>query len=149
MLTSSTRSRVRARVLGTTLLPALAVAAVASAAPNAAATAAAAAAPAAAPVPASDRRAWESGDSPAALEAWVGRRLKHADEAVAKVVAVKGPRTVDNTLAVYDDAFATLLETLAQAQVLYGVGATTALRDKAQALTQTASAAFTALTLNP
>jgi thimet oligopeptidase len=154
MLTSHTRSR--ARSLGIALLSALAAAGTSAAAATASAAAApapaasaAARSAAAAPSPASDRRAWESGDSTAALEAWVDRRLKHADEAVAKLLAVKGPRTVNNTLALYDDAFATLLETQAQSQMLYGVGATKELRDKAQSLTQTANAAFTALTLNP
>ncbi len=103
--------------------------------------------PAAAAAPAA--RAWEGGDNPAALEGWVNQKLKQADAAVARLLAVKGARTVDNTLAVYDEAFATLLDAQSQAQVLYGVGATAPLRDKAQALTQTASAALTALGLNP
>ena len=93
--------------------------------------------------------AWEGGDNPQALEGWVNQKLKHADAAVARLLAVKGPRTVDNTLAVYDEAFSALLDAQSQAQVLYGVGATKELRDKAQALTQTASAALTALALNP
>jgi thimet oligopeptidase len=129
------RSRASARALlcAAALLPAVTLAATAPAAT------------AAAP----GLHAWEAGDSPAALEAWVNGKLKQADAAVAQLLAVKGARTVDNTLKPYDDAFGAIADTQAQAQVLYGVGATKELRDKAQALTQTASAALTALGLNP
>ena len=75
--------------------------------------------------------------------------LQRADAAVARLLAVQGPRTVDNTVATYDEALSDLIDTQAQSQVLYGVGATKELRDKAQALTQKASAAATALNLNP
>jgi thimet oligopeptidase len=92
--------------------------------------------------------AWQAGADPAALDAWVHRHLHLADVAVARLVAVKGPRTVANTLRVYDDANNELYLAQAQAQVLYGVGATAQLRDKAQALTQEASDAATALSLN-
>ena len=50
--------------------------------------------------------------------------------------------------APYDDAINELTFATVQSSVLYGVGATSALRDKAQALTQTANAALTALSLN-
>jgi thimet oligopeptidase len=98
---------------------------------------------------ASGAHAWEAGDTPAALESWVNAHLQRADAAVARLLAVKGPRTVDNTVATYDEALSDLIDTQAQSQVLYGVGATKELRDKAQALTQKASAAATALNLNP
>ena len=106
-----------------------------------------AAAPPAAAAPAV--LAWEAGDTPAALEGWVKQRLQRADAAVARLLAVKGARSVDNTLAVYDEAYDALYDAQAQSSVLYGVGATKELRDKAQALTQSASAALTALNLNP
>jgi thimet oligopeptidase len=93
--------------------------------------------------------AWEAGATPEGLESWVNGKLHDADAAVARLLAVKGARTVDNTLVPYDDAFGSLLDAQAQSQVLYGVGTTKELRDKAQALTQTASAALTALGLNP
>jgi thimet oligopeptidase len=103
---------------------------------------------AAAPPATAELHAWENGDDPAALDAWVHRRMHNADEQVARVVAVKGARTIANTLRPYDDANNELFLAQAQAQVLYGVGATKALRDKAQALTQEASDAATALSLN-
>jgi thimet oligopeptidase len=133
MASNRPRARHCALVCAAALLPALALGAPTAAAPSAAPSA----------------HAWEGGDNPQALESWVNQKLKHADAAVARLLAVKGPRTVDNTLAVYDEAFGTLLDAQTQAQVLYGVGATKELRDKAQALTQTASAALTALALNP
>ena len=90
-----------------------------------------------------------SGDDPASLDAWVHEHLRRADADVARLVAVKGVRTVANTLRPYDDANNELVLAAAQARLLYGVGATQELRDKAQALTQSANAALTALSLNP
>jgi len=98
--------------------------------------------------PASDLHAWERGDDPAALDAWVHEHLARADAAIARVTAVKGARTVTNTLRPYDDAVNELQLATQQSAVLYGVGASKALRDKAQALTQIANAASTALSLN-
>ena len=92
--------------------------------------------------------AWEAGDDPGALEAWVHERLRRADADIGRLLAVKSARTVGNTLRPYDDAANELMLSVAQSSVLYGVGATKELRDKAQALTQTANAAYTALSLN-
>jgi thimet oligopeptidase len=105
-------------------------------------------APAAAPADTAALHAWEGGDDPAGLGRWVHAHLKRADAAIARVVAVKGAHTVANTLRPYDDAVNELALATAQASVLYGVGATKELRDKAQALTQEANAANTALSLN-
>ena len=93
--------------------------------------------------------AWEAGDDPASLDAWVHQHMRRADADVARLVAVKGAHTVANTLRPYDDANNELILATSQASVLYGVGTTKELRDKAQALTQEANAAFTALSLNP
>jgi len=101
------------------------------------------------PAPAPYQHAWDGGDSPAQLQRWVEERLQHAEQAIAQLEAVKGPRTVENTLKVYDEANSSIFDAQAEAQLLYGVGATKELRDKAQALTETASAAQTALNLNP
>jgi len=107
--------------------------------------------PAAAPAQPADSgalHAWQGGDDPASLERWVHAHLHRADAAIARVVAVKGAHTVTNTLRPYDDAVNQLALASNQASVLYGVGATGELRDKAQALTQEANAASTALSLN-
>lgn len=107
------------------------------------------AAPAAPPASAAtDLHAWEAGDDPAALDSWVHGHLRRADADVARLLAVSGARNVANTLRPYDDAVNELDLAIFQASVLYGVGATKELRDKAQALTQTANAALTTLNLN-
>jgi thimet oligopeptidase len=93
--------------------------------------------------------AWTAGNDPAALERWVQEHIRRAHTAVERLLAVKGARTVQNTLRPYDDAFNELIFAAQGPGVLYGVGATKELRDKAQALTQTASAAQTALSLDP
>lgn len=103
------------------------------------------------PAPASasaDLHAWEGGGDPASLDRWVHEHLRRADADVARLLAVKDTRTVANTLRPYDEATNELVLATAQAAVLYGVGSTKELRDKAQALTQTANAAQNALNLN-
>src|SRR5437879_13756791 len=79
--------------------------------------------------------AWEGGDSPAALEAWVQERLRRADADVARVLGAKGVRSVANTLRPYDDAVNELLLAVSQSSVSYGVGATRELPDTAAPLT--------------
>jgi thimet oligopeptidase len=106
------------------------------------------AAPPSAPAASVPLHAWESGEDPASLERWVRAHLQRADAAINRVVSVKGARTLANTLRPYDDAVNELGLATAQSGVLYGVGATKELRDKAQALTQEATAASTALALN-
>ena len=97
---------------------------------------------------AQDLHAWEGGDDPARLEAWVERHLKRGEADITRLLAVKGAPTVANTLRVYDEAMNEIQLATSESSVLYGVGATRELRDKAQALTQTANAALTALNLN-
>ena len=93
--------------------------------------------------------AWEGGNDPAALDRWVHMHMQQATADVARLKAVKEPRTVANTLRPYDDAINELTFATSEASVLYGVGASKELRDKAQALTQTANAELTALSLDP
>jgi thimet oligopeptidase len=92
--------------------------------------------------------AWETGGTPAALEAWVKGHLASADADIAQLLAVQGLRTAQNTLVPYDAAYGSLVDAQSQAQMLYGVGATKELRDKAQELTQSVAAALAALNLN-
>jgi thimet oligopeptidase len=100
------------------------------------------------PAPAAPVHAWETGGTPASLETWVNQHLAAADAALARLLAVKGPRTVQNTLVPYDEAFGALTDAQSQSQMLYGVGATKELRDKAQELTAKVAAASAALNLN-
>jgi thimet oligopeptidase len=92
--------------------------------------------------------AWQSGDDAPSLERWVHAHLRRADADIARLLAVKGTHTVANTLRPYDDAVNELALAGNQASLLYGVGATKELRDKAQALTEEANAASTTLSLN-
>ena len=107
-----------------------------------------AASAASSPTDSSDIHAWERGDDPAALDAWVHEHLKRADADIAQLLAVKGTRTNANTLRPYDEALNEISLAQFQSSVLYGVGATKELRDKAQALTQVANDQLTALSLN-
>ena len=102
----------------------------------------------AAPAAVAGAHAWDGDGTPAQLDAWVQARLKAAEAAIARLVAVKGPRTLDNTLKPYDEAFGAIVDAICQSQVLYGVGATRELRDKAQALSEATQSALTALNLN-
>ena len=102
----------------------------------------------AAAAPAAGAHAWDGAGTPAELDAWVQQRLQGADAALARLLAARGPRTIENTLQPYDEAFGAIVDAICQAQVLYGVGASKELRDKAQALSETTQSALTALNLN-
>ena len=82
------------------------------------------------------------------LEQWTDARLAAERAAVDRIVKVKGPRTIANTLAPYDDAQNQLALAGDQTYLLYAVGDEAALRDKAQGLQQTVSTASTELSLN-
>jgi thimet oligopeptidase len=106
--------------------------------------------PGAAPAAASDPlHGWLPTSDPAAFEAWVNARLAAERVAVARVVAVQGEHTVANTVAPYDEAQNQLGIAGSEAYLLYAVGNTPALRDKAQQLAQVVAAANTELSLNP
>jgi thimet oligopeptidase len=90
-----------------------------------------------------------SGDvSPASLEAWVTARLGRHQEAIDRLVAVQGFRTLENTLRPYDDAVAELSATGSQTALLDSVHPEKAIRDKAQDLSQVIAQAGVALGLN-
>ncbi|GGG98387.1 M3 family metallopeptidase [Silvibacterium dinghuense] len=86
--------------------------------------------------------------SPEALEAWVQARLVRHRDAIARLLAVPGPRTVENTLRPYDDAVAELSATATQTGLLDSVHPQKEIRDKAQALAQVISQAGVELGLN-
>ncbi|HEY9104519.1 M3 family metallopeptidase [Chitinimonas sp.] len=103
----------------------------------------------AAPVRDDPLRAWVAGDDPATLTRWVDARLAAAKQSLDKLKAVKGPRTVANTLQPFDDAQNQLTLASNQAYVLFAVGGTAALRDKAQDLGQKIAGEQTAVMLDP
>lgn len=100
------------------------------------------------PAAADPLHAWMGGTDPAALETWVDGHLDAVKADVAKIVAVKGKRTVANTVRPYDDALNELAIAGNEAYMLYAVGKPAALRDKAQALNQKIAGVGTDLALN-
>jgi thimet oligopeptidase len=92
--------------------------------------------------------AWIGGQDPASLETWVDQRLAAAQADVDKLLAVTGARTVQNTLRTYDDAVNELAVAGNEAYVLFALGDSEPLRNKAQAMTSKISSVNTDLSLN-
>ena len=92
--------------------------------------------------------AWVLGSDPAALETWVNRRLDEEKANVAKLLAVTGPRTVENTLRPFDDAQNQISLAFYNANLLYSLADAAPLRDKAQAMIAKISSENTDLNLN-
>jgi thimet oligopeptidase len=93
--------------------------------------------------------AWVAGNDPAALESWVNQRLAEEQADIDKLLAVTGPRTVENTLRPFDDAENLLAVANNNASLDYSLADTAALRDKGQALTAKIASVATELSLNP
>jgi len=91
---------------------------------------------------------WVQGNDPAAFEVWITQRLADAQADVDKLLAVRGPRTVENTLRPFDDAQNQLAIAGNNAALLYSLADAAALRDKGQAMTAKVSSAYTDLSLN-
>jgi thimet oligopeptidase len=91
---------------------------------------------------------WVTGSDPAALETWINLRLDAEKADIAKLYAVSGPRTVQNTLKPYDDAQNELSLAGNNAYLLYSLAGSAALRDKGQAMTSKVSSANTDLSLD-
>jgi thimet oligopeptidase len=94
--------------------------------------------------------AWEAGGaaSAEALAAWVSARLEAHQAALAGLLAVREPRTPENSLRLYDEAIVQLSLAGAQAGVLNSVAADKAVRDQAQLEAQRVAMAGSALSLN-
>ncbi|HEY6865660.1 MAG TPA: M3 family metallopeptidase [Candidatus Eisenbacteria bacterium] len=75
-------------------------------------------------------------------------RLERARRAIAALIAVTGPRTIENTLQPYDDALLELDAAGSQASLMENVHPDGALRAAAEAVTQQAAALSTELSLN-
>ncbi|MDR3724835.1 MAG: Zn-dependent oligopeptidase [Terracidiphilus sp.] len=91
---------------------------------------------------------WLAATSPEAFEAWTKQRLAAAKADMDRLVAVSGPRTVENTLRPFDDAQNELSIAGNNAYLLYSLADGAALRDKGQALSAVVSSAQTDLNLN-
>jgi thimet oligopeptidase len=91
---------------------------------------------------------WVQGNDPAALEVWINQRIADEQAGLEKLLAVTGPRTVENTLRPFDDAQNQLTIAANNANLLYSLADSAALRDKGQAMSAKISSEFTSLSLN-
>ncbi len=91
---------------------------------------------------------WNGLEGPGDAERWVTSHLEDARAAVAEILAVAGPRTVENTLSLYDRAVWQLRMAGSQAHVMFMVFPSAGVRDAVQALSQQVSAESVALSLN-
>lgn len=92
---------------------------------------------------------WSARPDIAAFDKSENAQLAAAQRAIDALVAVKGPRTIENTLAVYDEAVRHINSALYLASVIEQVHPDTAFRNKATAMISKSSAVQTALSLNP
>src|SRR5258705_2783582 len=99
-------------------------------------------------VPSSQPTVWATKPDAAAFEKIVNDRLAEGQESIDQIVAVKGGRTIDNTLVPYDEAIRQINIGNYLANMMFQVHPDAAFRDKASAMTQKATAVLTALTLN-
>src|ERR1700722_1214789 len=91
---------------------------------------------------------WSTKPDVGAFEKIENQRLDAAQRSIDKIVAVKGPRTIDNTLANYDDAVWHINAAMYFSSLMEAVHPDAAFRDRATAMTRKVSAAQTALSLN-
>src|SRR5208282_2800550 len=87
-------------------------------------------------------------DRPAA-EQWVGGHLAQEQKYVDELLAVKGSRTIENTLRPFDNAQNELGIAGSEAGLMYSVAPQKDVRDAGQALTQQIQQVYVALYLNP
>ena len=91
---------------------------------------------------------WTGHPDAAAFARIENQRLLRAQQAVDRVLAVKGRRTIENTLRPYDDALLELNSAGSQAGLMENVHPDSSLRDSAEKASQRISAFGTALSLN-
>jgi thimet oligopeptidase len=91
---------------------------------------------------------WASKPDVAGFEKIVNDRLTAADTAVAKLTAEKGARTIQNTLAPFDEAVRQINGAIYFSALMEQVHPEANFRDKATGMLRKASAAQTALSLN-
>ncbi len=99
--------------------------------------------------PPSQPTLWSGNPTVATFEAAENEHLKLAQQAIDELLAVQGPRTVENTLVPYDRAFDELLEALEFANLVQNVHPEKAFRDSATTLATAVSNRRSALALNP
>ncbi len=92
--------------------------------------------------------AWVGLKSAGDLATWANWHLAEEQRLLSELTAVKGPRTEENTLKLYDEAQFHLMIAGNQVNLLFETHANKAIRDKAQALIPQVAAAGVALSLN-
>ncbi len=91
---------------------------------------------------------WSARPDVAAFEKIENAKLDAAQRAIDKILAVKGAKTIDNTLANYDEAVRQINAAAYFSGLMEAVHPDEAFRDRATAMTRKVSAAQTALSLN-
>ena len=91
---------------------------------------------------------WDKPVDPATFEKRVNEQIDLAKKSVDQLLAVKGPRTVENTLVPYDNAVRALDTAAYQSGLMQIVNPDAAIRDKAQAMVQKVSTVATQFALN-
>ena len=91
---------------------------------------------------------WAHGNDPASLETWVKERLNAEKADIARLLAVEGARTVENTLRPFDDSQNEISLAASNTYLIFALGDTAAYRAKAEALSAVISSANTDLNLN-
>ncbi len=99
-------------------------------------------------MPKSQPPIWAGTPNVSAFEATENAHLAAAQASLDKLLAVSGPRTVENTVTAYDDAVRHLNSASNLSGLLQQVHPDSAFRDSATAMTTRVSAAVTALSLN-
>jgi thimet oligopeptidase len=98
--------------------------------------------------PKDQRPIWSTKPDVAAFEAIENAKLAAAQRAIDGIAAVAGPRTIDNTLAKYDEALNESNAAMYFSSLMEAVHPDAAFRDRATAMTRKVSALQTALSLN-
>jgi len=99
-------------------------------------------------IPQSQPPLWVSKPDGTAFEKIENDRLAAGQRAIDQIVAGKGARTIENTLALYDEAIRQLNAANYFSSLMEAVHPDSAFRDQARAMTRKVSATQTALSLN-
>jgi len=91
---------------------------------------------------------WVGNPDATQARAWADAHLAAAQASIEKLLAVQGPRTVENTLVAFDDAQLELETAASGGSLLTNASPNKALRDIGEEVSQKVSAAATALSLN-
>ncbi len=99
-------------------------------------------------IPASQPPVWSARPDAGAFEKLENERLAAAQQTIARITAVHGARTIDNTLVPYDEALRQLNSANYLAGLMQQVHPDAKFRDRATAMTNKVGAAITGLSLN-